>query len=232
MDLVVYKILQRKLLTQSNISIKVSGNSMYPTFSDGDMITIFRESNYVVGDILVFWYKKDLLVHRLLKICDEIYLCKGDNSFRLESVEKEFVIGKVELINSNPVQRWHSSLIELSYLVNREFRNLCYDIEKTKGTGIYKFYRQTLLDVEDNTLKYKKIRSVSQDEINILNFNVRHNEIKCETILNFLDDKRTYKDIIREMLIGQSDFNQDLQNYIKEVLLCFVVNNIISVSVN
>lgn len=80
---------------------------MYPTFSDGDMITIFRESNYVVGDILVFWYKKDLLVHRLLKICDGIYLCQGDNSFRLESVEKEFVIGKVELINSNPVQRWH-----------------------------------------------------------------------------------------------------------------------------
>ncbi len=232
MDLVVYEIIQRKLLTQSNISIKVSGNSMCPTFSDGDVITIFRESNYVVGDILVFWYKKDLLVHRLLKTCDEIYLCKGDNSFRLESVEKEFVIGKVELINSNPVQRWHSSLIELSYLVNREFRNLCYDIEKTKGSGIYKFYRQTLLDVEDSTLKYKKIRSVSQDEINILNFNVRHNEIKCETILSVLDDKRTYKDIIREVLIGQSDFNQGLQKYVREVLLCFVVNNIISVSVN
>ena len=49
--------------------------------------------------------------------------------------------------------------------------NIDYYIEKTKETGIYKFYRQVLLDVEDDTLKYKKIGSVSQDEINTLNLN-------------------------------------------------------------
>lgn len=135
MDLAIYKILQKELLTQ-NISIKATGNSMYPTLSDGDMITVVQEDNYVVGDILVFWYKQDFLVHRLLKICDGIYFCKGDNSFRLESVDKKFVVGKVALVNSDSIQKWDNSLIELSYLVNRQFRNLCYDIEKTKKTGI------------------------------------------------------------------------------------------------
>lgn len=132
MNLIEFRILQKRILFKNNISIKISGNSMSPTFNDGDMITFFKENDYVLGDILVFWYKNNLLVHRLLKIYNDIYFCKGDNSFRLESVEKEHIIGKVKLINSIPVTRWNSSLIELSYLVNREFRNFGYDIEETK----------------------------------------------------------------------------------------------------
>ena len=127
------------------LSITVMGTSMEPVLKDGDVIKVKPCNNYEIGDIIVFLYKNNaLLVHRLIKKRNKILLCKGDNSFRLEEVEEEYVLGKVISINSNHIYTIPNELIELSYLVNREFRKNRYEIDKTKNSPVYISFRNKL----------------------------------------------------------------------------------------
>ena len=150
------KLLFANLRAGRDITIKVIGVSMEPTFFEGDSVTVQRSESYNIGDILVFTYKGELLIHRLLKIENGRYFCKGDNAFRLEDMTIEEIAGKVILHNGQPLSPCPTHLIALSYLVNRAFRKCGYNLQKTKQSGIYRFYHQTIQKVEDNTMKYQK----------------------------------------------------------------------------
>ena len=101
-----------------------------------------KESNYAVGDILVFMYKGILVVHRLLKINSGRYFCKGDNAFRLEDFPAGETIGKVAKSNGQPLPKYPDELINLSLLVNREFHKCAFNVAKTKQTKTYKEYER------------------------------------------------------------------------------------------
>lgn len=154
-------LLNKLLFTQAKrkieIQIRVAGTSMNPTLYEGDSITIKQFDDYNIGDILVFTYKSDeLLVHRLLKKTDCKYFCKGDNSFRLEDITIDQIVGKVIQINNAPLQFCSARLITLSYLVNHAFIKCRYNIEKTKQTSIYKLYQKSILRKEESLMIYKK----------------------------------------------------------------------------
>ena len=83
------KLLFANLRVGRDMTIKVIGVSMEPTFFEGDSVTVQRSESYNIGDILVFTYKGELLIHRLLKIENGRYFCKGDNAFRLEDMTIE-----------------------------------------------------------------------------------------------------------------------------------------------
>ena len=151
----VYKFLVSKLKTEKNATLLVSGTSMNPMMHDGDSVTIQHCNAYSVGDVLVFIYKGELLIHRLLKRSAGLFFCKGDNSFRLEDVKIENIAGKVIFINGETIPPFPDDCVRLSYLVNREFRKNGYDIEMTKKSGIYRFYHQCAWKKEDYTLKYR-----------------------------------------------------------------------------
>ncbi len=123
--------------------LTVSGTSMHPILNPGERIKVCAKNDYTVGDILVFYYKNDvLLVHRLLKIENGRYFCKGDNSFRLEDVEKSAILGaviQIKDVNNTP------EFISASYTINRVFRRCGYDIEKTRLTPEYTAYWQNYL---------------------------------------------------------------------------------------
>ena len=154
------KIMQKLLFAQASsgrdVCISVTGTSMNPTLLEGDTITIRKFDTYDVGDILVYVYKGELLVHRLLKIQRERFFCKGDNSFRLEDLPYEDIVGKVILRNDREIPPCSSWLIPLSYQVNRTFRKCGYNTEMTKKSGIYRFYYNYLWKVEENIMIYKK----------------------------------------------------------------------------
>ena len=145
-------ILKLQLSSKINPTIRVSGSSMYPTLFNGDQITIERRDEYAIGDILVFIYKKqELLVHRLIRKEKGIYYCKGDNAFRLENIAFEKIIGVVILKNNKPINKWSSTLIDLSYSVNRMFVEKRYDVEAVKKTTVYKEYVSKLFAVITNS---------------------------------------------------------------------------------
>lgn len=150
------KLLFANLRAGRDMTISVVGVSMNPTMWEGDKVTVCRTDNYAVGDVLVFLYKGELLIHRLLKIEKGRYFCKGDNAFRLEDMPLDSIAGKVTLLNGKPLASLPSTWITLSYLVNRTFRKCSYDVEITKQSGVYRFYHQTIWKVEDKTMIYKK----------------------------------------------------------------------------
>jgi len=177
--ILINKILQAQKKKGNPFEISVVGISMNPTLFEGDIISIQPQKEYDVGDILVFNYKQDeLLVHRLLKTENNIYFCKGDNSFRLEDVKKELVIGKVfavmrngETISLPPVTK---RLIYMSTAVNKVFLKCRYDVETTKETYIYKLYNKIILgNGGRDTMLYKKSESmdyITEDETSLVIF--------------------------------------------------------------
>ena len=143
-------VLKRKLSEDNELTINVSGISMMPTILSGDKLIIQSFHNYHIGDVLVFFYGKNkLLVHRLLKINNAIYYCKGDNSFRIEQISSDQIIGKVVYIVRNNemlgLPETDEDLINMSYLVNEEFTRCGYDITRTKQSKIYREYEQKYL---------------------------------------------------------------------------------------
>ena len=153
-DRVAIKILPKLLIANNTIDISVKGHSMIPTLFEGDTITICKKDKYIVGDILVFAYKFDmLLIHRLVKF-DDKYFCKGDNSFRLEDVELHDIIGKVVKVNGKDISPWPKWKIDMSYKINRSFFECRYNIQKTIQTDIYKIYEQLVLKKCDVDLRF------------------------------------------------------------------------------
>ena len=123
----------------------VEGTSMLPILHPGDIISVCRKDHYEVGDILVFVYKKnELLVHRLLKFENGKYFCKGDNSFRLEDVFENCIIGAV-LLEDDPHKT--DEYIENSYKMNRIFRNHKYDVERTQNDPKYIQYLKKYMEI-------------------------------------------------------------------------------------
>ncbi len=79
--------------------VSVTGNSMYPAILPDDRVFIEQKDKYDVGDILVFNYQSEqCLIHRLLFCANNCYYCKGDNSFRIEGVTYQSILGKVKFI--------------------------------------------------------------------------------------------------------------------------------------
>ncbi len=74
--------------------IAILSNSMNPIFGRGDVVIYKREENILPGDIIVFKYKSQVIVHRVVSI-NEYYVTKGDanNSIDYIKVKKEDIKG-------------------------------------------------------------------------------------------------------------------------------------------
>ncbi len=123
--------------------LTVSGVSMNPVLQNGDTVSVCSRDEYYPGDILVFVYKNsEILIHRLLKTEKGRYFCKGDNSFRIEDVEKDAIAGAITLQsdrNNNP------SFISASSAIGGIFKKLGYSKEKTVQTPEYIDYKEKYL---------------------------------------------------------------------------------------
>ncbi len=137
------QLLKALYKVKSDFELTVNGESMLPTLKPGDAVKVCKKTEYIVGDVLVFNYKDEgLLVHRLLKIADGRYCCKGDNSFRLEDVDFSAIMGCVALTEDKLNTE---EFISASYKINRIFRKNGYNAELTKQTDEYNEYFQKYL---------------------------------------------------------------------------------------
>ncbi len=140
-------ILHTIMNMNDTINISVSGNSMKPLLKTGDIITIQKCDYYEIGDVLVFvCVPDDLLVHRLLKKQGLKFICKGDNSFRIEEIYANQILGKVTMLNGAKLTPWPEWKIELSYQVHLEYQKNNNDKVVTRNTPLYKQYYETVLN--------------------------------------------------------------------------------------
>lgn len=224
------KILFSSLRIGREMDVTITGISMNPTMYEGDTVTICRSDVYEPGDVLVFLYKRNLLIHRLLKIENGRYFCKGDNAFRLEDMTIDDIAGKVILHNRKPLKRFPPQWLALSYLVNRAFRKYKYDIEQTKQSGIYRFYHQILWKDEDQTMKYQKNNAmdyISADETSLAVFDPESGDTHFfdETgidILNALDEPSDLNTLLERLCMiydtTPNDIHEDVLAFLVECI--------------
>ena len=237
--MLLYSILRSQLNSKRNAEITVTGISMEPSLRAGDVVTIRRAESYEIGDILVFLYKNnDLLIHRLLRIKDKKYFCKGDNAFRLEDILYEHIFGKVVQVNGEDVPSATLQQIELSYMVNRIFRQNGYQVDETKRSGIYRFYQNYINKEEDLTMVYQKNKDmdyISVDETSLAVFDAESGDTHFfdETgvdILCCLDQAITLEELLDKLCeiydASPSDIRADVEEFIAEC----IVKNVVIVS--
>jgi PqqD family protein of HPr-rel-A system len=225
-----------QLNSNRDTDITVTGVSMEPSLCEGDVVTIRRAESYEKGDILVFCYKNnELLIHRLLRIKDQRYFCKGDNAFRLEDILYEQIFGKVVKINGEDLPSVTTQQIELSYMVNRAFRKNGYQVDKTKKSGIYRFYQKYINKEENLTVTYQKNKDmdyISVDETSLAVFDAESGDTHFfdETgvdILNCLEMPITMEDLLVKLCeiydASPQDIRADVEEFIAECIVKKVV---------
>lgn len=105
----------------------IRGLSMEPLLSTGDCAFYIKESIYNVGDIVVFNFDNKLIIHRIVDIKKGLYIIKGDNSYNVEIVKSETVLGKVNIIIKNnksyhlKKSNFTKIIVELSKLVYKQW---------------------------------------------------------------------------------------------------------------
>lgn len=233
-------LLHRVLFAQTKagkaVTITVEGVSMNPTLYEGDKITVQSVETYLPGDILVFTYKQEgLLVHRLLKTEQNRYFCKGDNSFRLEDLSPEQILGKVTEVNGAPAPDCPEQLIALSYSVAREFRRCGYDIPKTKQTPAYELYKKLFLRNEEIHMNYQKNTAmdyIKADETSLAVFDPATGDTHFfdETGISILDalEPPCNLDVLLDRLCAvynaePGDIKADVEEFLQETIVKKVV---------
>lgn len=81
--------------------LKVSSNSMMPTFKKDDIIIVKKEKDYEKGDIITYKLENNYLItHRIIEKYEDVFITKGDNNNTKDEkeVKLEDIIGKVIFI--------------------------------------------------------------------------------------------------------------------------------------
>jgi signal peptidase len=63
--------------------VVVAGDSMEPTYSNGDLVIAREQDTYHIGDVIAFNVDKHIIIHRIIGgSADEGFITKGDNNER------------------------------------------------------------------------------------------------------------------------------------------------------
>jgi len=80
-------------------NIIISGDSMVPTLSHGEKVSVAIKDSYCKGDLICFYLPgtKDFIIHRIVKIYNDVIYTCGDNRLVPDmGVKKSSISGKVE----------------------------------------------------------------------------------------------------------------------------------------
>ena len=145
----------KKFLSNCQLSVtpnvKVHGESMYPVLRDKDRIIIVSVPIYKIGDIVLFRYKEEgYIVHRIVYCGHGKIICKGDNSFRLEYINNNDIVGRVSKIYREDVEispkQMMERYIEMSYNIGL-LAEKTSDLRNVVESHLYKQYRKEYVDL-------------------------------------------------------------------------------------
>lgn len=86
-----------KSINNNDIIMLVNGVSMNPFLKSGDYIRVTKISykSLQTGDIIVYKYHGDIIVHRIKKKNLFYCICKGDNTKSSEKIIRYQIVGKI-----------------------------------------------------------------------------------------------------------------------------------------
>lgn len=130
--------------------ITVNGTSMLPLIKNEAIVSIKRMSTYKKGDIILYKYLNEgMLLHRIVRINKDKYICKGDNCYRLETIDNDQIFGKLIFLNaSHTTQAKKSSILRknllcfFSYRIGKIVIQSNMDIASANSKFIFRIYRR------------------------------------------------------------------------------------------
>lgn len=91
--------MRSRLAAGEAVTIAFGGRSMLPMLNgESDIVTLAplsADEECVVGGIYLFFYNNHYVVHRLMRIDDDIYFFRGDNCRTYEQVRRQAVLGRL-----------------------------------------------------------------------------------------------------------------------------------------
>ena len=146
-----HTVLKAFILAQGQATLQIHGTSMEPCLKEGDQVVVKVKDSYSPGEILLYRFQENrLLIHRYLRKEGSIYLCKGDNAFRIEGIRHEEIYGYVISINNRKAKklRWPLWKCILSFAVGKTAERNKYNLEKTKKQCLFRIYSLLILHMK------------------------------------------------------------------------------------
>lgn len=84
-----------------DVPIRITGNSMFPLYRDGDIVFIHSCQDYQINDIVVVIRPEHFIVHRLINKMtstsgEDYFLTKGDNNNYVDRwYPRKYILAKV-----------------------------------------------------------------------------------------------------------------------------------------
>jgi len=76
--------------------LQISGDSMSPTYQNGEIVVLFKSSNFDRGDVIGFYYQGKILLKRVIALPGDTVVIDGDGNVYVneELLEEEYVSEK------------------------------------------------------------------------------------------------------------------------------------------
>lgn len=105
---IFFAAVEERLAAGERVKITLVGTSMQPTICEGDAVTLEPATgNPAVGDVVLFRYRGQHLLHRIVAIADGVYTTLGDNCVNTESCRREDIVARlVEVERHNPLKHF------------------------------------------------------------------------------------------------------------------------------
>ncbi|MBU5575043.1 MAG: signal peptidase I [Candidatus Aenigmatarchaeota archaeon] len=96
---IIYFFILANIFHTDAVFSSVFSNSMIPVFFRGDLMIVYNDGNFKIGDIVVYEsnFFPHPIIHRIIAIEDGKYITKGDNNLIKDPypITKEQIKGKV-----------------------------------------------------------------------------------------------------------------------------------------
>lgn len=94
----------KQLNDLGDVHFGIKGDSMRPFFqSERTMVRVKKAETYQKGDVVLFKYNDQVILHRIIKIKGEKYMMQGDATYQKEYAKLDDIYGKV--VSFAPVVR-------------------------------------------------------------------------------------------------------------------------------
>lgn len=119
-DLIVEQLNQNKETT-----FTVIGDSMLPFFKNGQtQVTLKKKKIYQKYDVVLFRYHKQILLHRIIKIENDLFHIQGDGAYRIEKVTYHQIYGSVIKFSTNKKEIKHYQFKYKLWILLKPMRKL------------------------------------------------------------------------------------------------------------
>lgn len=93
---IFFAAVEERIAAGERVKITLVGTSMQPTLCQGDVLTLEPlQNDPAVGDVVLFRYRGQHLLHRVVDINDGVYTTRGDNCVYEEKCRRDDIVARL-----------------------------------------------------------------------------------------------------------------------------------------